>query len=144
MDQAMNRLHSQIRTPWNSNNALLEFHWVRIRTFPYRVENNHAYKWISENFPRILTYLLFLESFLKSICMHGFSPIHVEMSIFFLKAGDWFVPSIWFFYGSVHMDFRITMHANGFLTTFQEKAFLESCQKSICMYCCCPIHVERS
>ena len=28
-----------------------------IRTFPHELENNHACKWIFENFPRILTYI---------------------------------------------------------------------------------------
>ena len=63
-----------------------------IRTFPHRLENNHACKWISDNFPGMLTYVLFLENCLKSICMHGCSPIHVERSFFFLKVWDRFVP----------------------------------------------------
>ena len=42
-----------------------------IRTFPHGLEKSHACKWISDNFPRMLTYVLFLENFIKSICMHG-------------------------------------------------------------------------
>ena len=45
-----------------------------IRTFPHGLENNHACKWISDNFPGMLTCVLFLENCLKSICMHGCSP----------------------------------------------------------------------
>ena len=36
-------------------------------------------------FPGMLTYVLFLKNCLKSLCMHGCSPIHVEGSFFFLK-----------------------------------------------------------
>ena len=57
-----------------------------IRTFPHGSENNHACKWISDKFPWMLTYVLFLENCLKSICMHGCSPIHVERSFFLLKS----------------------------------------------------------
>ena len=63
-----------------------------IRAFPHGLENNHACKWISDNFPRMLTYILFLENCLKSICLHDCSPIHVELSFFFLKVLDRFVP----------------------------------------------------
>ena len=50
-----------------------------IRTFPCGLENTHACKWISDNFPGMLTYVLFLENCQKSICMHG-SQIHEERS----------------------------------------------------------------
>ena len=42
-----------------------------IRTFSHGLENNHASKWVSDNFPGMLTYILFLEYCLKSIFMHG-------------------------------------------------------------------------
>jgi hypothetical protein len=58
-----------------------------IRTFPHGLENNHACKWFSDNFPRMLTYMLFLENCLKSVCMHGCSPIHVESYFSSLKYG---------------------------------------------------------
>ena len=58
-----------------------------IRTIPHGLDNNHACKWISDNFPGMLICILFLENCLKSICMHAYSPIHVERSIFFLKYG---------------------------------------------------------
>ena len=63
-----------------------------IMTFPHGLDNNHAGKWISDNFPGMLTYVIFLEKCQKSICMHGCSPIHVERSFFFLKVWDRFVP----------------------------------------------------
>ena len=63
-----------------------------IRTFPHGLENNHAFKWISDNFPGMLIYVLFLENCLKSICIYGDSPIHVERFFFFLKVWDRFVP----------------------------------------------------
>ena len=37
-----------------------------IRTFPRRLENNHACKWISDNFPGITDKSAFLENFQKS------------------------------------------------------------------------------
>ena len=49
-----------------------------IRTFPHGLENNYACKWIFDNFPGLLTYVLFMENCLKSICMHCCSSIHVE------------------------------------------------------------------
>ena len=49
----------------------------RKRTCPHRLENNHACKWILDNFP-IIHVSEFLENFHKSIYMHGCSPIHVE------------------------------------------------------------------
>ena len=51
-----------------------------IRTFPHALENNHACKWTSDNFPGMLTYVLFLENCQKTICLHGYSPIHVNRS----------------------------------------------------------------
>ena len=74
------KLHSQIRTPWNSNND-----W-------HGLQNNHACKWIPDNFPQMLTYVSFLENCLKSICMPGCSPIHMERYFFFLKLLNRFVP----------------------------------------------------
>ena len=62
-----------------------------IRTFPHGLENNHSCNWICDNFPGMLTYVLFLENFLKYICMHRCSPIHVERSFFFLKVWHRFV-----------------------------------------------------
>ena len=42
-----------------------------IRTFPHRMEKNHACKWTFDNYSEMLTYVLFLENFQKTICMHG-------------------------------------------------------------------------
>ena len=67
----MSILHSQIRTQ------------TMIRTFSHGCENNLACKWIYDNFPGTLTYILFLENCLKSICMHGCSLIHMERPFFF-------------------------------------------------------------
>ena len=50
----------------------------RKRTFPRGLEINHACKLISEKIPGMLTYVLFMESCQKSICMHVCSPIHKE------------------------------------------------------------------
>ena len=52
-----------------------------IRIFPNGFEINHACKWTSDNFPGMLTYLLFLENCHKTICMHGYSSIHVDKSL---------------------------------------------------------------
>ena len=65
-----------------------------IRTFPCGLENNHACKRISDNFPGMMTYVLFLENCQKSIYMHGCSSIHGERSFFFFKVWDRFVPLI--------------------------------------------------
>ena len=58
--------------------------------FPHGFENRHACKWISDNFPEIVTYILFLENCLKSICMHDCSPTHMKKSFFFFKVWDRF------------------------------------------------------
>ena len=52
-----------------------------ISTFPHGLENNHAFTWTSDNFPGMLTYVLFLENCQKTICMHGYSPFHVDRSL---------------------------------------------------------------
>ena len=52
----------------------------RKRTFPCGLENNHACKFILDNFPGIICISAFLENFQKSICTHGGSLIHVERS----------------------------------------------------------------
>ena len=52
----------------------------RKRTFPHGLENNHACKWILDNFSWIISMSAFLGNCLKSIYMHGYSPIHVERS----------------------------------------------------------------
>ena len=44
-----------------------------IRIFSFGLENNHASKWISDHFPEMLKYVLFLENCPKSIWMHGCS-----------------------------------------------------------------------
>ena len=54
-------------------------------TFPHGLENNHACKWILNNFPAIIHLSAFLENCQKSICMHGFSPIYVEKSYSLLE-----------------------------------------------------------
>ena len=63
-----------------------------IRTFPHELENNHACKWTSDNFPGKLTYVLFLVSCQKTICMHGYSPIHVDRSLRVSNLWDKYVP----------------------------------------------------
>ena len=52
----------------------------RKMTFPHGLENNHACKWILDNFPGVIHMSAFLENCQKSICMHGCSPIHVDRS----------------------------------------------------------------
>ena len=51
------------------------------RTFPHGLEYNQ----FSDNFPGMLKNILFLENCLKSVCLYGCSPIHVERSFFFIK-----------------------------------------------------------
>ena len=57
----------------------------RKRTFSHGSENNHACKWILCNFPGIIHMPAFLENCQKSMCMHGCSPIHMEMSYSLLE-----------------------------------------------------------
>ena len=59
---------------------------------PHDLENNHACKWNSDNFPGMLTYVLFLENCQKTICMHGYSSIHVDRSLRVSNLGDKSVP----------------------------------------------------
>ena len=66
-----------------------------IRTFPHGLENTHACKWISDNFPGMLIYVLFLEKFLKFICIHGCSPIHAPYSREFMKLAPPPAPANW-------------------------------------------------
>ena len=61
-----------------------------IKSFPCGLENNHACKWISDNFPGITHMSEHLENSYKSICLHGCTPIHEERSFFFLKVWDRF------------------------------------------------------
>ena len=49
-----------------------------IKTFPHRLENNHAFKLTSDMCPGMVICVLFLESCQKIIYMHGYSPIHVD------------------------------------------------------------------
>ena len=63
-----------------------------IRTFPHGLENNHACKWTSDNFPGMLTYVLFLENCQKTIYIHCYSPIHVDRSLRVSILGDKSVP----------------------------------------------------
>ena len=86
-----------------------------IRTFPCGLKDNHACKWISHNYPGMLTYVLFLENCQESICIMGSSPIPEERSLFFFKVWDRFIPYIWYSLGPFLVDWRTTMHANGFM-----------------------------
>ena len=52
----------------------------RKKTFPHKLENNHACKWILDNFPGIIHTSEFLENCPKFICMHCCSPTYVERS----------------------------------------------------------------
>ena len=81
-----------------------------IRTFPHGLENKHACKWTSDSFPGMLTYELFLENCQKTICMQGYSIIHVDMSFRVSNQGD---KSVLYFQEEkrpLHMDWRSTMH----------------------------------
>ena len=57
--QAILMLHSQIQKFQQLS--------TMIRTIPHGLEDIHACKWISDNFPELLTYVLFLENCFKSI-----------------------------------------------------------------------------
>ena len=63
-----------------------------LSTFPHGLQNNHACKWISENFPGITHVLAFLEKCKKSICRHCCSPIYKERS---LSLFEFHVVPIW-------------------------------------------------
>ena len=59
-----------------------------IRTFPHGLEKRHACKWTCDSIPGMLTYVLLLENFQKTIFMHGYSIIHVDMSYRVSNLGD--------------------------------------------------------
>ena len=59
-----------------------------IRTFPHGFEKNHAWKWTSDSFPRMLTDVLFLLNCQKTSCLHDYSPIHVDRSLSISHLGD--------------------------------------------------------
>ena len=65
-----------------------------IRTFTLGLENSHACKWISDNFLGMLTYVLFLENCLKSICMHGCSQSTWKGPFSSLKYGTYLSPRV--------------------------------------------------
>ena len=62
------------------------------RTLPCGLGNNIACTRIFDNFPGMLTYVLFLENCQKSVCMHGCSPIHEEKFLRVSNLGDKSVP----------------------------------------------------
>ena len=66
-----------------------------LRSGLHELEKNHARKWTSDNFPGMLTNILFLENCQKTICMHGYSPIHVDRSLRVSYLGDKLVPYFW-------------------------------------------------
>ena len=118
---------------WRRSRASLVCNWIcctlrsglheiptMIRTFPHGLENNHGCKWTCDNFPGMLTYVLFLENCQKTICFHGDSPIHVDRSLRVSNLGDKSVPYFSTEKGPFHMDWRTTVHASGVLTIFQE------------------------
>ena len=53
---------------------------IIIRICPHGLENNHAWKWFTDNFPEIIHIYALLENCQKSICMHRCLPIYVERS----------------------------------------------------------------
>ena len=50
----------------------------------------------------------------KTICMHGYSLIHVDRSLRVSNLGGNSVPLFKEEKGPFHIDWRTTMHANGF------------------------------
>ena len=54
---------------WKSMGQICPLDLILLRTFPCWLENNHACKWISNNFPGMLTYVLFLKK-LSEILLH--------------------------------------------------------------------------
>ena len=52
---------------------------IIITTYPNGLENNHACKWIPDNFPRMLTYILFLE-----ILLHAWLFLNPRGKVLFL------------------------------------------------------------
>ena len=82
-------------------------------TFPHALENNHACKWTSNNFPGMIIYVLFLENCQETMCMHGYSPIHVDRFLRVWHLGDKSVPYFWEQKGPFHVDWRTTMNEYG-------------------------------
>ena len=114
-----------------------------IRTFPHGLENNHACKWISEHFPGVLTHVLFAFHL-----QAWFSSNPCGKVLFLPKSMGQIFPL-----DLIHL--RTCSHGlenNHACKCFSDKfpgiinilAFLENCQKSICMHGCSPINVESS
>ena len=87
-----------------------------IRTFPRGLENSHACKWNSDNFPGITHWKIVSNPFACMVVLQSMG----EGLFFFLKVWDRFVPQILYSLGPFLVDWRKTMHAIGFLTIFQE------------------------
>ena len=116
-----------------------------ITTIPHGLENNHACKRTFDNFPGMLTYVLFLEKCQKSNCMHGYSQIHVDRSI---KYRGQLCPILLRRKRTcacgLENNHACTWILDNFPGIICMSAFLKNCQKSICMHGCSPIHVKRS
>ena len=54
--------------------------FILFRTFYPGLENNRTLKWISDNFPVTLTYVVLLKFFWILISMYGSSPIYGRRS----------------------------------------------------------------
>ena len=100
-----------------------------IDTFLCGLENTHACKWISDNFPGITHISAFLESCQKSICMYCCSPIQGRRSLRVSNPGD---------KSGQYMELRQIVKNAAYVL------FLENCQKSFCIHGCSPTQEERS
>ena len=90
------------------------------------------------------TYVLFLKNCQKTICMHGYSPIHVDRSLRVSNLEDKSLRRKRTFPRGLENDHACKWILDNFPGIICMSAFLESCQKSICLHGCSRIHVEGS
>ena len=119
-----------------------------IRTFPHGLENNHACKCTSDNFPGMLSCVLFLETCQKIICTQGCAPFHVDRSLRVSILGDKSVPYFYeeekTFPHGLENNHACKLILDNLPGIIHMSAFLKKYQKSIYMHGCSLIHVERS
>ena len=119
-----------------------------IRTFPHGLENDHECKWTYDNFPGMLIYVLFLENCQKTILHAWLFSNTCGQVLESIKSRQQICPILLRRKRTFPHGLENNHECNGILDNFPGiigmSAFLENCQKSICMHGCSPIHVERS
>ena len=106
-----------------------------IRTFPHGLENNRAFKWTFDNFPGMLTPVLFLENCQKTIFMQGFFSNPCGQVLKSIKSMGQICPVLLrrkrTFPSGLENNHACKWILDNFPGIICLSAFLENCQKSI-------------